>query len=148
MAAEKGGVGQVEDEPGKGFFQVTIEEGGQETIKRVPVIKGWKAIRAYKEQQIGAGAPVIAYRTGRNCVVSVNVGAMEVESAEEFGLFHEWGLGLRENVWKWRRLNRMDWLGDRLVRSYGEGVYTPKIEFRGESMRTWSPIEITVGFVR
>lgn len=147
MAIERGvTVRQVEDEPGKGFFRTTIEEGGVKRQDRVPALHiegGYEASQAYIQQQLDTGVPVVAYRAGERgqCEIAVNHKVVAVRRAREFSnsIFKESG---------WTDLDKPDYYSPHLIDSSGQGGNTPKIEFTGTNRQTSAPIKITVGFVR
>lgn len=150
MAVEKVAVRQLEDEPGKGFFQTTIEEGWVKRQDRVPALYiegGYEEIQAYIQQQLDTGVPVVAYRAGNQgqCVVAVNHDVVAVKTARKFDTSKTESVSLAR--FRWIDLNPAD-NSARLIDTFSRGLNTPQLEFTGTSKQTGVPIKITVGFVR
>lgn len=151
MAVERRvAVRQVENEPGKGFFQTTIE-GGVERQDRVPALYiegGYEAEQTYIRQQLDTGVPVVAYRAEERgqCTVAVNQRVVAVKEARKSD-----SAVFKKSRWvefMWTDLDKSDYYSPHLVDSYGQGENAPKIEFTGTNRQTNAPIKITVGFVR
>ena len=143
----------VEDEPGKGFFLTTIEEG-EDNVQgaRIPALHikgGYEAEQAYIQKQLETGIPVVAYRSGKRgqCTVAVNQDVIAVDAARKFDT-QNFDTPFYPKNFEWTDLGAETYYSQHLVDSYGQGENTPKLEFTGTNNQTGLPIKITVGFVR
>lgn len=146
MAAERGvTVQQVEDEPGTGFFETTIEEGGVERKDRVPALYiqgGYEASQAYiRQQQLDTDASVVAYRAGKRgmCGVAVNPNVVKIIRARK--TFINWE-NPKERPWK--NVDPKQLSGPYFIDPADKSV----LELTGVNKQTGAPIKIIVGFVR